>query len=229
MRYDDPALIEQLAGEYVLGTLTGLARSRFQRLARERKDVRDAVWRWESRLGCLSSAAAPITPPPAAWAAIEQRLWPDKVKSGLWNSLGLWRSWSVLASAALIAVTLWLVPAAPLPQGPNYVGVIGQGSDPLWLISANLDTGELDARAVNAEAAEVDKVFELWMLPTSGSPVSIGLLPVSGGSVSKVLPPGLVALLKQSRGLAVSIEPIGGSPTGLPTGPVIHTANIVEL
>ncbi|MFT6888245.1 MAG: anti-sigma-K factor RskA [Halioglobus sp.] len=39
MNYRDPALIEQLASEYVLGTLTSQARARFQRLARERADI----------------------------------------------------------------------------------------------------------------------------------------------------------------------------------------------
>ena len=82
---------------------------------------------------------------------------------------------------------------------------------------------------MNAVAADVDKAFELWMLPESGQPVSMGLLPVSGGSVSRALPAGLLALLKQSKGIAVSIEPAGGSPTGLPTGPVVHTARIVAL
>ena len=230
MNYRDPVLIELLAGEYVLGTLTGKARARFLRLLRIRTDVRDAVWRWESRLGILSAATMSVPPPSSSWAVIERRLWPDTAKVGPWNSLGLWRAWSALASVAVIVMVMSLAPPAPqLPPEPNYVGVIGEGSKPLWLISANLETGELDARAVNAQAAEVDKVFELWMLPTSGKPVSIGLLPVSGGKLTRVLPPGLLALLKQSKGLAVSIEPEGGSPTGLPTGPVIHTANIIEL
>lgn len=235
MNYRNPQLIEQLAGEYVLGTLTGLARARFQRLMRERADIREAVWRWESRLGPLAVSIEPLTPPSTAWAEIERRLWHDTTNTnntnsgGLWNSLGLWRSWSALASAALVAMLLLFVPATPLPTGPDHVGLIGEGSKPLWLISANLETGELDARAVNASAAAVDKDFELWMLPESGSPVSMGLLPVSGGTVSRSLPAGLLALLKQSKGLAVSIEPAGGSPTGAPTGPVIHTASFVAL
>ena len=58
MNYRDPQLIDQLAGEYVLGTLTGAPRARFERLLRERADVRSAVWRWESYLGGLSSARA---------------------------------------------------------------------------------------------------------------------------------------------------------------------------
>jgi len=57
----------------------------------------------------------------------------------------------------------------------------------------------------------------------------MGLLPVSGNSVNRALPAGLRALLKRSKGIAVSIEPPGGSPTGVPTGPVVHTARIISL
>jgi len=54
-------------------------------------------------------------------------------------------------------------------------------------------------------------------------------LPVNGDSITLDLPAGLSALLKESGGLAISIEPLGGSPTGLPTGEVIQTTNIWEL
>ena len=37
MRYDNSELIDLLSAEYVLGTLVGSARRRFERLARERK------------------------------------------------------------------------------------------------------------------------------------------------------------------------------------------------
>jgi len=52
---------------------------------------------------------------------------------------------------------------------------------------------------------------------------------VGGESVTRSLPAGLRALLRQSKGIAVSIEPAGGSPTGAPTGPVVHTARVVSL
>jgi anti-sigma-K factor RskA len=34
------------------------------------------------------------------------------------------------------------------------------------------------------------------------------------------------ALLRAARQVAVSVEPAGGSPTGLPTGPVIIVASL---
>jgi len=44
-----------------------------------------------------------------------------------------------------------------------------------------------------------------------------------------VLPPGLAALLERASGLAISLEPAGGSPTGQPTGPVLYTAPLVSI
>ncbi|GAB5452554.1 MAG: anti-sigma factor [Halioglobus sp.] len=234
MNYRDPELVEQLAAEYVLGTMTGQARKRFHRLLLERNELRQAVWRWESRLGELCTAVTPLVPPTSTWQAIETRLWGEQQpgepspRQGWWNSLGLWRSWSVLASTLVVALALLLLSPVE-PAGPDHVSVIGTGSEPLWVISANLESGRLTATAINATAVDVDKAFELWMLPASGNPVSMGLLPVSGGKTEQALPPGLLALLKQSQGLAVSIEPAGGSPTGLPTGPVVHTASMLAL
>ena len=99
----------------------------------------------------------------------------------------------------------------------------------MWVITANPATGTIRARAVNAQAAAVDQAYELWMLPADGPPRSLGLLPVSGGEARHEIPPALLALLGNAQGLAVSLEPAGGSPTGQPTGPVLYQAPIVEL
>jgi anti-sigma-K factor RskA len=50
-------------------------------------------------------------------------------------------------------------------------------------------------------------------------PVSLGLVPGDGGRL--VLDPGLVSKISDGALLAVSVEPLGGSPTGEATGPVV--------
>jgi anti-sigma-K factor RskA len=233
VNYDSARLIDLLAREYVLGTLRGGARRRFERLLHQRPDVRSAVWRWESSLGELSLMLAPVSPPSPVWSAVARRIEPVDLHPHWWRSIGLWRAWSLAASTALVVLLVVSSPFTTSPpppdSAPDHVSVIGDGSEPLWLLSANLETGAITARAVNAVAADVDKVFELWMLPESGPPISMGLLPVGGKSVTRSLPAGLRTLLRQSKGIAVSIEPAGGSPTGAPTGPVVHTARVVSL
>ena len=39
----------------------------------------------------------------------------------------------------------------------------------------------------------------------------------------------LRAAIEESASLAVSLEPPGGSPTGLPTGPIVYQASLVRL
>jgi anti-sigma-K factor RskA len=70
--------------------------------------------------------------------------------------------------------------------------------------------------------------YELWILPSGkGNPVSLGLLPRQG-DVERVLTPAQRALLLAAFQVAVSLEPPGGSPTGLPTGPVIIVAAVMQ-
>jgi anti-sigma-K factor RskA len=72
-----------------------------------------------------------------------------------------------------------------------------------------------------------DKDYELWILDGSGVPASMGLLPQSGdGSLS--LDSKAVAALQTGNTLAVSLEPLGGSPEAAPTGPVLFTAALLN-
>jgi anti-sigma-K factor RskA len=54
-----PELIEHLAAQYALGTLTPRARRRFEALLPRRPDLLAAVQRWNARLNLVGAAAAP--------------------------------------------------------------------------------------------------------------------------------------------------------------------------
>lgn len=56
----------------------------------------------------------------------------------------------------------------------------------------------------------------------------LGLLP-SSGEVSRKVTTDTLRTPVSARGLAVSVEPAGGSPTGQPTGPVVSTAAIARI
>ncbi|HEX7768700.1 MAG TPA: anti-sigma factor [Dokdonella sp.] len=53
------------------------------------------------------------------------------------------------------------------------------------------------------------------------------MLPATG-SQRLVLSAAQREALAGAKQLAVSVEPAGGSPTGLPTGPVIHVAPLTS-
>ena len=61
--YRNPELRDRLAAEYVLGTLRGRARARFQSLLRYDPGLRRFVAEWEARIAPLAAAAGEIPPP----------------------------------------------------------------------------------------------------------------------------------------------------------------------
>src|SRR5438552_2624222 len=76
MNYDRPELRDRLASEYVLGTMVGAARRRFQRLIRSDVKTRTAVETWEQRLMPMGGPIEVPAPSPQVWEGIAARVAP---------------------------------------------------------------------------------------------------------------------------------------------------------
>jgi len=70
MNYDRPELIDRLAAQYVLGSLRGPARDRFERLIAASATVRRRVGHWERQLAPIAYGLPPVKPPAALRAAL---------------------------------------------------------------------------------------------------------------------------------------------------------------
>ena len=81
MRYTEPTLLEHLASNYVLGTLQGGARRRFDRLQADRIDIRMRVAAWEMRLGQLAQSIPPQQVSSRLWPAIAARTEPHAARN----------------------------------------------------------------------------------------------------------------------------------------------------
>lgn len=225
-----PERIESLAAEYVLGSLKGKARSRFDRWMMESGRVRQEVWYWEEKLGQLSDQVPGREPPTSVWRSIERRLWPQEQVAKKTGSRGLWPVWSLMATAAALVLAVMLV-QQPVPQpDARLSGAIVQAdvSDPLWLVSESQGDSGLLMRSVAASSAQAGKDYELWVVPEDGNPLSLGVVLV-GDTLQVELTDQARAMLNESRTLAISLEPEGGSPTGAPTGPILHVTKLYEL
>jgi anti-sigma-K factor RskA len=238
MRYQNPQLLQRLAAEYVLGTLHGRARRRFERLMTDSFHVRSAVWYWERQLSPLAQAAGSVQPRAQVWQKVLERTGAARVqesRSRWFERLGLWRGLTLTATAAaaVLAVLLARVPPEVVvpPPAQQYVAVFsGEQAQPLWLVKADPQQGRLAIRSINASAPAATNSYELWVLPAGGAaPRSLGLLPTGTASLEAELPVELRPLLASAQGLAVSLEPAGGSPTGAPTGPVVYQAAILSI
>lgn len=223
-----PERIEKLAAEYVIGTLTGRARRRFERWMMESWQVRQEVWFWETHLASLLEDIPEVTPSDDAWRRIETRLG--------WRSTSPRPStfaWMLTLVSSTVAATLALVLVLqPTPQSPadhSMVAVVSDQAQPLWVMDGVADGRQLRTRALAAGTAGPDKDYELWILPSSGAPLSLGVLPADGSRVVIELSQTQRKALLGSKKLAISLEPRGGSPTGQPTGPVLYTTELLSL
>jgi anti-sigma-K factor RskA len=229
-----PELLDRLAAEYVLGTLRGLARKRFEREMAEQGVVRVHVREWEERLGQLAAAVPEIEPPRRVWRAIEARITAERTHRtpvvpapggpGPWKRFAL----AMSAVAAALVVYIGVAPSPISDPGRSYVVVLAGGNlKPVMLAEADPKTGTLSVRVLAKQQIAADRSLELWGLPKDGKPRSYGLLPASGVVTLKPGRP-LEAMLADIAALAVSLEPQGGSPTGQPTGPVLFTGDLVR-
>jgi anti-sigma-K factor RskA len=224
MDYSRPELADRLAAEYVAGTLRGPARRRFESLLPAHPALREARRAWEQRLMPLTAAIPPVQPSGEVWRRISARIGGEAptARGGAWNRLPFWRGLAAFASVAAIGLAVLL--ANPTPTPPPIVVVLaptgaasGATPSPTLVASISGDRSTLVARPIVPVSIQPDRALELWAVPTSGAPRSLGLLP--GGSATVALRGKVLA---GADTLAVSLEPAGGSPTGQPTGPILY-------
>jgi anti-sigma-K factor RskA len=221
-----------LAGEYVLGTLQGRARRNFERELRRNAELRAEVEFWEQKFAPWLLSAAPEKPPRRVWEAVQAELRRETPeKQSFWEKLGFWRPLALASSALALALILYIgyVKQLGVPEGQFYAYLQDPGVEPAFFVRFDKSKGALQVKAVKPPPISADQALELWMLPGEGkSPISLGLLPITGER-GIVLPPDKLQILLSSAGLAVSIEPKGGSPTGLPTGPVLYQGSLQAI
>ncbi len=113
---------------------------------------------------------------------------------------------------------------------PELVATIGAETEgPRWSISADLDEQTLVVRTLSPARPDPEHDHELWLLPAEGkAPISLGLLP-DDGQARRRIPDQAAPSASEAKGIAVSREPEGGSPTGAPTGEVLFQGRFIRL
>lgn len=223
MKYADPQLIDHLASAYVLGTLGGAARRRFERLQRDRADVRLAVVLWESRLGELGQAVPPRVPSPRVWAAIEARTRPiataapAQASPWRWLQPAGWGTGGWLAGLVTASLLFVLVPGLfvssdqvamrtgeRLPQ--SYVGLLtdAQGNGKL-LVSSLRHGRTMTVKVIGPITPPAQGRLVLWAVPANAPAFMLGTVPASGSATS-VLPDSSEKLLSKVQKLVVTLE-----------------------
>lgn len=224
---------EVLAGEYVLGVLPMDARRLVEsRIATDRRFAK-LVERWETDLASFNDDYEEVAPPSRVFGQVEKRLFGSvQAKSpaaNIWNSVAFWRGLSLGASA--IAAVAVVYASGVLPSRQRSAPMVAElsSSDSRLNMLASYDGSSGRLRIVPVAASQPEKKsLELWLVPGSGSPKSLGVFDADQNG-EMVIPADMRSNLSEGAILAVSVEPFGGSPTGLPTGPVIASGSTRKL
>lgn len=218
MNLHQPPLRDSLAAEYVLGTLHGAARRRFENLLPAHPALRRAVTDWERRLNRLAVASPPMPPPPEVWQGVEKRLFPAEPRRSWWNSLTLWRG---LALAGVLAAVVTLAPqlAAPPSEGNlSFAAIRDRNRDVLWTV-AMAEDGRLHVNSLRAMDMPTDQRCLLWLKSGDRPPVMLGTLPDQGDARTLALP---VNMPPPTQGMLwVSMQP--RTDAAPPTRPMYQT------
>lgn len=251
----NPALLEQLAASYALGTLRGGARRRFEALARNHAEVRAQALIWQGRMASVAELQPQAAPSAVVWRRIENLVnadkeakamqaarVPAKADKGWWSSLNLWRGLSSMGVG---------VAAVALMVGLNLNSINAKLGGEVQELTAKLSaTPEIQYVAVLADdkaAASMLVTFDpksqkLTLKRVGGfqeqadKSLQLWALPQAGGPKSLgVLGSEAVIKLTAAGGdvnvptLAISLEPKGGVPAGSgPSGPVLFKGALIQ-
>ena len=236
MNYFHGPVADRLAAEYVLGTLRGPARRRFDALLPAHPALRAAVARWQDALLPLAASVKPVPPSSRVWSGIEARLFAERQAANAtatparwWQRVLPWRAATGFATAAALVLGVALSlpqPAQPpvlIVMSPNDAAAAGPAllAKARFVASVSADGRGLVLKPLDALPIDADRALELWAVPPQGAPRSLGL--VAKDASTRVI---RVELLKNTAAFAVSVEPSGGSPTGAPTGPIISVGKL---
>lgn len=223
---------DELASEYVLGTLSPDERAAVQRRLSSEPELQADVDAWERRLLDLTDFAGSHQPSAHLWPRIErsvERLTPTvtaRAATSWWNLLPLWRGLSAAGLAAtLLLGSILLTQTTPKP---SYLVVLVAPQDkaPGWVIQAS-NAREIQLIPLGVVEVPADKALEFWTKADGWQgPVSLGL--VKPGQALSIpldkLPP-----LQPNQLFELTLEGANGSPIGKPTGPIQAIGRAVKV
>jgi anti-sigma-K factor RskA len=236
----EPLNIDERADAYVLGLMDDTDRAVFETAMEGDAALQRAVGLARDRFVELDLAGEPSSLSPDLWARIEGQLrTPEQlpvtaqmeqsgraaeppVQPANDNAIGAldrWRRMALSATAASVLLIAGLAYTLSNRPDPQVIAILmNDAGQPVVMIE---DFGNDAARVTPLVDVDVpdDRSLQVWTLPSKDmGPVSLGVL--DGWRTVMIDGPGLPGPQEEQL-YEITVEPLGGSPTGRPTGPIL--------
>jgi anti-sigma-K factor RskA len=220
------------AAELALGLLEGDDRAAALRRQLADPGFAREVERWRDHFATLFAGSAERVPPADLVERIEAHLDQPRVaraaaSPGFWRPLALASSLAAASLAGVLLIRTETPSVVPprAPQAQMIAALAHQGST--TPLAAYYDPAAQLVRMPGPMPIPAGRSAQLWAIEDGKPPIPLGLFRIVGATVvadargKGSMHPGVT--------LAISLEPVGGSPTGKPTGPVVASGSLSKV
>ena len=253
MNYLIPERLDALARDYALGTMTGGARPRGERVLRAHAAARGGGMAGGGRRAHLAPSVPARQPSPEVWKGLEQRLFPSSAAAARAEARApWWKSWvpsrqrlGGVLGGALAGLLLAVVVVRQQPEWAglesyredlpaSYVGLLSAtpGGPPSVLASSRRQGRQLSVKMLQPLAVPPGRVAQLWALPKDGAPFPVAVVPAGvapGKSVALALSDSSEKLFFTVPRLGISLEAAPARPGDAPSGEFVLSGPCVKL
>lgn len=217
-----------LAAELSLGLLSGDALIHAERCARTDMRFAGLVEDWDIHFSTLTETIAPVAPPKGLFKKIAAQAYPESAQR-IWHKLGILPAFIGAGAAALVLILAlqfgnYMQPATPVP---SLVAEMIAEDESIIVAAAYVE--DSNTLFVEWQVGErlPDRGVELWLV-AGDEVLSMGVLS-NEDLVTEISVPEELRSLLIDGALALTDEPIGGSPTGVATGALLAVGPITTL
>lgn len=221
-----------VAAELALGVLDGEDRAAALRRMIAEPDFAREVERWRDHFGLLFAGVPEAAAPDGVFDRVEARIGGERgVSTMVPRASNPWKPAALAASVAALLMTA--VAFRPVEQP-----VAQTPAAPMVAAMALADKSDAHPAIYDAAAGMVKmpgempipagKAAQLWAIHGDQPPIPLGTFREIGPGMY-VAEAKMGTVIAPGTKLAITLEPMGGSPTGKPTGPMIASGMLTKV
>ena len=226
-----PADPDVAAAELALGLLEGDDRAAALRRQLAEPAFAREVEQWRDHFATLFAGSAERIPPATVAARIEAHLDrpsnPARTTPGFWRPLAMASSLLAASLTGLLLVRPDSTPGIIAAPQAQIVAAMALSDGKTAPLAAYYDSAQKMVRMPGPMPIPANRSAQLWAIHDGQPPIPLGLFHVVGDTV--VAEAKTLKAIHAGTMLAISFEPIGGSPTGKPTGPVVASGALSSV